>query len=48
MLKEDMDAAGPVRIKDVEAAQKQIIAKVKELQTEGVVSLKGGGEQYVV
>jgi flagellar motor switch protein FliG len=48
MLKEDMDAAGPVRIKDVEAAQKQIIAKVKELQTEGVVSLKGGSEQYVV
>ncbi|MCU1274133.1 MAG: flagellar motor switch protein FliG [Bryobacterales bacterium] len=48
MLKEDMDAAGPVRIKDVEAAQKQIIASVKELQTEGVVSLKGGSEQYVV
>jgi flagellar motor switch protein FliG len=48
MLKEDMDAAGPVRIKDVEAAQKQIIASVKELQTEGIVSLKGGSEQYVV
>jgi flagellar motor switch protein FliG len=48
MLKEDMEAAGPVRIKDVEAAQKQIIAKVKELQAEGVVSLKGGTDQYVV
>jgi flagellar motor switch protein FliG len=48
MLKEDMEAAGPVRIKDVEAAQKQIIAKVKELQAEGVVSLKGGNDQYVV
>jgi flagellar motor switch protein FliG len=48
MLKEDMDAAGPVRIKDVEAAQKEIIAKVKELQAEGVVSLKGGNDQYVV
>jgi flagellar motor switch protein FliG len=48
MLKEDMEAAGPVRIKDVEAAQKQIIAKVKELQAEGVVSLKGGSDQYVV
>jgi flagellar motor switch protein FliG len=47
MLKEDMEAAGPVRIKDVEAAQKQIIAKVKELQAEGVVSLKGGSDQYV-
>jgi flagellar motor switch protein FliG len=48
MLKEDMDAAGPVRIKDVETAQKEIIAKVKELQAEGVVSLKGGNDQYVV
>jgi len=48
MLKEDMDAAGPVRIKDVEAAQKEIIAKVKELQAEVVVSLKGGNDQYVV
>jgi flagellar motor switch protein FliG len=48
MLKEDMEAAGPVRIKDVEAAQKQVIAKVKELQAEGVVSLKGGSDQYVV
>ena len=47
MLKEDMEAAGPVRIRDVEAAQKQIIAKVKELQAEGVVSLKGGSDQYV-
>lgn len=48
MLKEDMEAAGPVRIRDVEAAQKEIIAKVKELQAEGVVSLKGGNDQYVV
>jgi flagellar motor switch protein FliG len=48
MLKEDMEAAGPVRIRDVDAAQKEIIAKVKELQAEGVVSLKGGTDQYVV
>ena len=48
MLKEDMEAAGPVRIKDVESAQKEVIAKVKELQAEGVVSLKGGSDQYVV
>jgi len=47
MLKEDMEAAGPVRIRDVEAAQKQSIAKVKELQAEGVVSLKGGSDEYV-
>jgi flagellar motor switch protein FliG len=50
MLLEDMEALGPVKIKDVEAAQQQIIAAVRQLESEGVVSLKGGGgnEQYVV
>ncbi|HEX4596118.1 MAG TPA: flagellar motor switch protein FliG [Bryobacteraceae bacterium] len=49
MLREDMDAAGPVRIRDVEAAQQQILAVVQQLQSEGVLSLKGGGgDQYVV
>jgi flagellar motor switch protein FliG len=49
MLREDMEALGPVKIKDVEAAQQQIIAVVRQLESEGVVSLKGAvGEQYVV
>jgi flagellar motor switch protein FliG len=49
MLKEDMDALGPVKIKDVEAAQQQIISVVRQLETDGVLSLKGTvGEQYVV
>lgn len=49
MLKEDMDALGPVKIKEVEAAQQQIIAVVRQLESEGVLSLKGTvGEQYVV
>jgi len=49
MLREDMEAAGPVRIRDVEAAQQQILAVVQQLETEGVLSLKGGGgDQYVV
>jgi flagellar motor switch protein FliG len=49
MLREDMDALGPVKIKEVEAAQQQIIAIVRQLEAEGVVSLKGTvGEQYVV
>jgi flagellar motor switch protein FliG len=49
MLREDMEAAGPVRIRDVEAAQQQILAVVQQLESEGVLSLKGGGEnQYVV
>jgi flagellar motor switch protein FliG len=49
MLKEDMEAAGPVRIRDVESAQQQVLAVVQQLEAEGVLSLKGGGaEQYVV
>lgn len=49
MLREDMDALGPVKIKEVEAAQQQIIAIVRQLEAEGVVNLKGTvGEQYVV
>ncbi|SPF55016.1 Flagellar motor switch protein FliG [Candidatus Sulfopaludibacter sp. SbA4] len=49
MLKEDMDALGPIKIKEVQGAQQQIIAIVRQLEAEGVLSLKGAvGEQYVV
>jgi flagellar motor switch protein FliG len=49
MLKEDMEAMGPVKIKDVETAQQQIIALVRQLESDGVINLKGAGaEQYVV
>jgi len=49
MLREDMDALGPVKIKEVENAQQQIITVVRQLEAEGALSLKGAvGEQYVV
>lgn len=49
MLKEDMDSLGPIKIKEVEAAQQQIISIVRQLENEGVISTKGAsGEQYVV
>ncbi len=49
MLKEDMEAMGPVKIKDVELAQQQIITLVNQLESEGVINLKGAaGDQYVV
>ena len=48
MLSEDMDALGPVKIKDVESSQQQIIAIVRQLDADGVISIKGTvGEQYV-
>ncbi len=49
MLKEDMEAMGPVRIKDVEAAQQEIIALVRKLQSEGSLSIgESGKEEYVL
>jgi flagellar motor switch protein FliG len=49
MLRDEMEVLGPVRIKEVEVAQQQIIAIVRQLEAEGVVTMKGTvGEQYVV
>lgn len=49
MLKEDIEALGPIKIRDVESAQQAIIAVVRQLETEGIINLKGAvGEQYVV
>ena len=48
MLREDMDVMGPVKVKDVESAQQQIVAIVRKLDEDGVISLKGsGGDEYV-
>ncbi len=48
MLREDMDVLGPVKIKEVEAAQQEIVAVVRKLDEEGVISLQGGRtEEYV-
>jgi flagellar motor switch protein FliG len=46
MLMEDLTATGPVRIRDVEAAQQQVIGLVRQLEKEGAISTSG--EQYVV
>jgi flagellar motor switch protein FliG len=49
MLREDIEATGPIKIKEVEAAQQQIISVVRQLDSEGVINLKGAvGDQYVV
>lgn len=49
MLAEDMEALGPVRIRDVQTAQKDVVAVVRQLQQSGVISLsRGAGDDYVV
>jgi flagellar motor switch protein FliG len=49
MLKEDMDALGPVRSKDVGHAQTEIVAVARNLESQGKISLKNETEDaYVV
>lgn len=49
MIKEDMDFMGPVRMKDVEEAQQQIVAVIRKLEDAGeIVISRGGGDDLVV
>ncbi len=46
ILKDDMEARGPVKLAEVEAAQKEIVVIAQRLAEEGTISLggKGGGD----
>jgi flagellar motor switch protein FliG len=46
ILKDDMEVRGPVKLTDVEAAQKEIIVITQRMAEEGTITLggKGGGE----
>jgi len=44
MLKEDMDALGPVRLKDVEEAQVAVVTLTKELSNSGQITMSEGSE----
>jgi flagellar motor switch protein FliG len=46
MLRDDLDAMGPVKLSDVETAQKEIIAVARRLAESGELAL-GGKEEYV-
>ncbi len=48
MMKDDLEAKGPVKLSDVEAAQKEILLAARKLAEAGTIALGGaGGEQYV-
>jgi flagellar motor switch protein FliG len=47
MLKGDLEAKGPVRLADVEAAQREILLAARKLADEGTIALNGKGEEYV-
>jgi len=47
MLKEDMEAKGPVKLSEVETAQKEILAVARKLEESGEIVLMGGGEEMI-
>lgn len=48
MLREDLEAKGPVRLSDVEAAQKEILTVARRMEESGEISLSGkSAEEYV-
>ncbi|MCD9008150.1 flagellar motor switch protein FliG [Luteimonas sp. XNQY3] len=48
ILLEDMEARGPVRLSDVETAQKEILTLVRRLADEGTITLGGGNAEELV
>ncbi|SFD08887.1 flagellar motor switch protein FliG [Thiohalospira halophila DSM 15071] len=47
MLKDDLEAKGPVRLSDVEEAQKEILGIARRMAEAGDITLGGKGDQYV-
>ena len=48
MLRDDIAALGPVRLKDVEEAQAIIVALAKDLSQQGALRLTDGGQEMMV
>lgn len=48
MLKEDMEMMGPVRIRDVEAAQQKIVQVIRHLDEIGEIIISRGGEDALI
>jgi flagellar motor switch protein FliG len=47
MLKDDLESRGPVRLSEVESAQKEILAMVRKMSEAGTIQLGGKGEEFV-
>ena len=47
-LREEMDLMGPVKLKDVEESQKEIVEAVKKLEEQGKLSIGTGADEYVI
>jgi flagellar motor switch protein FliG len=47
-LKEEMEFLGPVKMRDVESAQTDIVAKVRALEESGDIVLSAGGDDVII
>ena len=47
LLVDDMEAKGPIRVSEVEAAQKGIMQIARKLSDDGEIMLAGAGEAFV-
>ncbi len=48
MLRDDLEAKGPVKLSEVEVAQKEILTIARRLADEGQITLGGGGDEEMV
>lgn len=47
MLRDDLEVRGPVRLSEVESAQKEILSIARRMAEAGDISLGGGGDEFV-
>ncbi|WP_460876469.1 flagellar motor switch protein FliG [Rhodanobacter koreensis] len=47
MMRDDLEVKGPVRLSDVDAAQKEVLATARKLADAGQLNLSSGGEEFV-
>ena len=47
LLKDDLEAKGPVRVSEVETAQREILTAARKLADSGDIVLGGGGDQMI-
>ena len=48
MLKDELEFLGPVKLKDVESAQKQILEVIHNLEASGAITLNRGEEEEII
>lgn len=48
MLKDELQYLGPVRVRDVENAQKEILDTVRQLETDGEITISRGEDEEVI